>query len=49
MTATLSIVKRLLASNKISFVITAAVALCATTASDAAVALSRGITPGFWR
>lgn len=42
MTATLSIVKRLLASNKISFVITAAVALCATTASDAAVALSRG-------
>lgn len=42
MTATLSIVKRLLASNKISFIITAAVVLCATTSGDSAVALSNG-------
>ncbi len=42
MKATLSIVKRLLASNKISFIITAAVVLCATTSSDSAVALSNG-------
>ena len=40
MTATLSIVKRLLASNQISFIITAVVVLCATTSGDSAVALS---------
>lgn len=42
MTATFSIVKRLFASNKISFVITAVVVLCATTSGDSAVALSNG-------
>ncbi len=42
MTATLSIVKRLLASNQISFIITAVVVLCATTSGDSAVALSNG-------
>ena len=42
MTATLSIVKRLLASNQISFIITAVVDLCATTSGDSAVALSNG-------
>ena len=42
MTATLSIVKRLLASNRISLIVTAAVVLCATTAGDSAVALSNG-------
>lgn len=42
MKATLSIVKRLLASNKISFIITAVVVLCATTSGDSAVALSNG-------
>ena len=42
MKATLSIVKRLLASNKISFIVTAVVVLCATTSGDSAVALSNG-------
>ena len=42
MKATLSIVKRLLASNKISFIITAVVVLCATTSGDSAIALSNG-------
>ena len=42
MRATFSIVKRLLASNKISFIVTAVVVLCATTSSDSAVALSNG-------
>ena len=42
MRATLSVVRRLLASNKISFIVTAAVALCATTSGDSAVALSNG-------
>ena len=42
MKATFSIVKRLLASNKISFIITAVVVLCATTSGDSAVALSNG-------
>ena len=40
MTATFAIVKRLLASNKISFIITALVVLCATSSGD--VALSNG-------
>ena len=42
MRATLSIVKRLLASNKISFIVTAVVVLCATTSGDSAIALSNG-------
>lgn len=42
MKATFSIVKRLLASNKISFIITAVVVLCATTSGDSAIALSNG-------
>ena len=42
MKARLSIVKRLLASNKISFIVTAVVVLCATTSGDSAVALSNG-------
>lgn len=40
MTATFAIVKRLLASNKISFIITALVVLCATSSGD--VVLSNG-------
>ena len=40
MTATFSIVKRLLSSNKISFIITALVVLCATSSGD--VVLSNG-------
>ena len=40
MTAIFAIVKRLLASNKISFIITALVALCATSSGD--VVLSNG-------
>ncbi len=42
MTAVFAIVKRLLASNKISFIITAIVVFCATTSGDATVALSNG-------
>ena len=42
MRATFSVVRRLLASNKISFIVTAAVALCATTSGDSAIALSNG-------
>lgn len=37
-----AVVKRLLSSNKISFVITALVVLCATTSGDSATALSNG-------
>ena len=40
MTATFAVVKRLLASNKISFILTALVALCATSSGD--VVLSNG-------
>ena len=40
MTAIFAIVKRLLASNKISFIITALVVLCATSSGD--VVLSNG-------
>lgn len=40
MTATFSIVKRLLSSNKISFILTAIVVLCATSSGE--VALSNG-------
>ncbi|RDY26730.1 hypothetical protein CHL78_012315 [Romboutsia weinsteinii] len=37
-----SIVKRMIASNKVSFIITAIVVLCATTSKDSAIALSNG-------
>lgn len=40
MTANYAVVKRLLASNKISFIITALVVLCATSSGD--VVLSNG-------
>ena len=40
MTAIYAVVKRLLASNKISFIITALVVLCATSSGD--VVLSNG-------
>ena len=42
MTAIIAIVKRMLASNKISFIITAAVVFCATASGDSAIALSNG-------
>lgn len=42
MTAILAIIKRLFASNKISFIITAVVVLCATTSSNSKIALSNG-------
>lgn len=42
MNATFSVVKRLLASNKISFIVTAMVTLCATASGDSATALSNG-------
>lgn len=42
MTAILAIIKRLIASNKVSFLITAVVVLCATTSRDSKLALSNG-------
>lgn len=42
MTAILAIIKRLFASNKVSFMITAVVVLCATTSDDSKIALSNG-------
>lgn len=42
MMAAFSVCKRLMASNKISFILTAVVVLCATTSSDSPVALSNG-------
>lgn len=42
MTAILAIIKRLFASNKVSFIITAVVVLCATTSGDSEIALSNG-------
>ena len=42
MTAILAIIKRLFASNKVSFIITAVVVLCATTSGDSQTALSNG-------
>lgn len=42
MTAILAVVKRLFASNKVSFIITAVVALCATTSGESKIALSNG-------
>jgi len=42
MTAILAIIKRLFASNKVSFIITAVVVLCATTSGDSKIALSNG-------
>ena len=54
MTATFAIVKRLLASNKISFIITALVVLCATSSGDVVLSngnytwLLAGMTPFFF-
>lgn len=42
MTAILAIIKRLFASNKVSFIITAVVVICATTSGDSKIALSNG-------
>lgn len=42
MTAMFAVIKRLFASNKVSFLVTAAVVLCATTSGDSGVALSNG-------
>lgn len=42
MTAILAIIKRLFASNKVSYIITAIVVLCATTSGDSKIALSNG-------
>lgn len=42
MTAILAIIKRLFASNKVSFIITSVVVLCATTSGDSQIALSNG-------
>lgn len=42
MTAIFTIIKRLFASNKISFIITAIVMICATTSGDSKIALSNG-------
>lgn len=42
MIAVFSIIKRLLASNKISFILTILVVFCATSSSDAKVVLSNG-------
>lgn len=42
MKAIFAIVKRLFASNKISFIITAVVVFCATTSGDSKIALSNG-------
>lgn len=42
MTAILAVIKRLFASDKISFIITAIVVLCATTSGDSKIALSNG-------
>ena len=42
MNAAFAVVKRELASNKMSFILTALVVLCATTSGDSAIALSNG-------
>lgn len=42
MTGILAIIKRLFASNKVSFIITAVVVLCAATSGDSKIALSNG-------
>lgn len=42
MTAAFAVARRLLASNAVSFAVTAAVALCATSSPSSAVALSNG-------
>lgn len=42
MTAIFAVIKRLFASNKVSFIITAVVVLCATTSGDSKIALSNG-------
>ena len=42
MTAIFAVVKRLFASNKVSFIITTVVVVCATTSGDSQIALSNG-------
>lgn len=42
MTAIFAIIKRIFASHKVSFIITAVVVLCATTSGDSKIALSNG-------
>ena len=42
MNATFAVAKRELASNKMSFILTVLVVLCATTSGDSAIALSNG-------
>lgn len=42
MTEILAVMKRLFASNKVSFIITAVAVLCATTSGDSKIALSNG-------
>lgn len=42
MAAIFAVIKRLFASNKVSFIITAVVVLCATTSGDSKIALSNG-------
>lgn len=42
MTSIIAIIKRLFSSNKVSFIITAVVVLCATTSGDSKIALSNG-------
>lgn len=42
MTAIFAVIKRLFASNKASFIITAVVVFCATTSGDSKIALSNG-------
>lgn len=42
MKVTFAVIKRLFASNKVSFILTAVVVLCATTSGDSNIALSNG-------
>lgn len=42
MTSIVAIIKRLFASNKVSFIITMVVVLCATTSGDSKIAISNG-------
>ena len=42
MTPFFAIIKRLFANNKVSYMVTAIVVLCATTSGDSKIALSNG-------
>ena len=42
MKAAFTVMRRELSSNRISFIVTAAVVLCATTSGDSEIALSNG-------